>query len=1169
MYPSCSSTLISSCLSCPSLPRFLPRSLAPLLPRSLAPSLLPCLPPSLPACLHPALPPFLSYPYTRTHTQVAWSLFPDNLARPTDIVALFRGTPARGALLPSRQLAWAYPSSCVLLASEVTSMADSHTPGPAAMPSGSCTFNVAAAGSGPYLVALFANSTGAPTGLVGPGGDLLAVTAFELGDLLPEADGLQDFGTSESAGGLKCPSGQYSPNAGGWPPCRPCSGACAACASGSCGVAVCSAATAALCSGAASTKTPPPADQVAGYVADCLAGFATTTTLPTGPTRISTTAPTILVPSAATIMPGYSSTAPSTLISGSLTTARRVVLSSTPPPGNGGGGSSGSGSSGGGSSGGGWSGRLCGDGLVQVLAAPCWSDDWGGIKVCESTVGLVMGGDGRWHHAEECDDGNSAGGDGCSSDCTVEAGYICSSGQPNRCSPAPLPPLRDALPAAAGLLLLTPLSGSGGGAGWADLYLLPAAWSVLPASRPPPRSWLANAGRHAGIYRWNSSLSNDAAAAAAAGGLFDGPLPAAYGDAFVCPCSAAPAGMEVTDRPPASGTAIEAAGVYVEDGVECTWSFGGRGTLRIRPDSVDLASGEVLQLESYMSGSGMCSAAPCPLAAAAGPSISAAGPAALRFISANSSRRLRPQGTSIGAGKFSVDYHYLSISMEGRRDSLNGSPTVSVRGGNAPLSERLPLVHAAMGALKSRISVDTMVEAAGATAGRSEEWWAGSDAPAVTTEGGGWFVLATSVKPDGPRSCGLVTPAESQPAVLRLRAGGEATNLEGVWEGSATAWIVPSGSSAAAASATASQAAVVGKSLDLFQASATSGWCANGNRTAAATTEWCAADCIAAGQSKCGAFSFSATAAECRIYPTCVPDKEAAASCALQYSCSFLSFSTYTRRTDPVSEWPPTAVKATCSASLEVRGGAVRLSTYACVSTGSATAAAGSSMQSGVAEGLLLPCSGMPEGDRDPPTTPAVQACCAPGMCGGQFGAPWYSAARVRWTSSSRDRAVGATETLMYTLPVPLPDPSSPGGGSAEDVIQDVIQVYMVPDLDFPRTKGEWSPFAAAAAPGPASGQMLSLRRAAAAEALPAPVRPAAAALLSALWTCNATLAAVEGAAGSCGHVVRAAFEARNLSDAAGGGLGGLSCAEPCISKVVSLHPCSLLLAVIHCTFRA
>ena len=51
---------------------------------------------------------------------------------------------------------------------------------------------------------------------------------------------------------------------------------------------------------------------------------------------------------------------------------------------------------------------------------------------------VVLGGDGRWHWLEECDDGAAAAGDGCSAKCTVEPG----------CGPARLAPraLERALP---------------------------------------------------------------------------------------------------------------------------------------------------------------------------------------------------------------------------------------------------------------------------------------------------------------------------------------------------------------------------------------------------------------------------------------------------------------------------------------------------------------------------------------------------------------------------------------------------------------------------------------------------------------------------------------------------------------------------------------------------
>ena len=46
-----------------------------------------------------------------------------------------------------------------------------------------------------------------------------------------------------------------------------------------------------------------------------------------------------------------------------------------------------------------------------------------GMRLCPDARAVRLGSDGRWHRLEECDDGNSRSGDGCSSECTVEAGY--------------------------------------------------------------------------------------------------------------------------------------------------------------------------------------------------------------------------------------------------------------------------------------------------------------------------------------------------------------------------------------------------------------------------------------------------------------------------------------------------------------------------------------------------------------------------------------------------------------------------------------------------------------------------------------------------------------------------------------------------------------------------
>src|SRR5690348_6116771 len=53
-----------------------------------------------------------------------------------------------------------------------------------------------------------------------------------------------------------------------------------------------------------------------------------------------------------------------------------------------------------------------------------------------STGALPGCGDGVLQDGEQCDDGNGASGDGCSSACVVETGFTCS-GSPSACSCAP------------------------------------------------------------------------------------------------------------------------------------------------------------------------------------------------------------------------------------------------------------------------------------------------------------------------------------------------------------------------------------------------------------------------------------------------------------------------------------------------------------------------------------------------------------------------------------------------------------------------------------------------------------------------------------------------------------------------------------------------------------
>jgi cysteine-rich repeat protein len=78
---------------------------------------------------------------------------------------------------------------------------------------------------------------------------------------------------------------------------------------------------------------------------------------------------------------------------------------------------------------------------VRVLALAALAFALAGVTACEQIVGFgdhalePACGDGAIGLGEECDDGNKAGGDGCSAACVVEGGYVCM-GKPSVCSTA-------------------------------------------------------------------------------------------------------------------------------------------------------------------------------------------------------------------------------------------------------------------------------------------------------------------------------------------------------------------------------------------------------------------------------------------------------------------------------------------------------------------------------------------------------------------------------------------------------------------------------------------------------------------------------------------------------------------------------------------------------------
>lgn len=69
----------------------------------------------------------------------------------------------------------------------------------------------------------------------------------------------------------------------------------------------------------------------------------------------------------------------------------------------------------------------CGDGLPCVAPEDCESG------VCAGTCQSPACGDGVVNGTDVCDDGDFAGGDGCSPACTVEPGWVCSGAAPSAC----------------------------------------------------------------------------------------------------------------------------------------------------------------------------------------------------------------------------------------------------------------------------------------------------------------------------------------------------------------------------------------------------------------------------------------------------------------------------------------------------------------------------------------------------------------------------------------------------------------------------------------------------------------------------------------------------------------------------------------------------------------
>lgn len=170
----------------------------------------------------------------------------------------------------------------------------------------------------------------------------------------------------------------------------------------------------------------------------------------------------------------------------------------------------------------------------------------------------------RFHHVEECDDGNLVNGDGCSAACVIEPGWQCEIGFPDTCTPIKgfAATAANAVPR-EGLLSIVPIQGGGvigsgriSTFGWASFISaseLPGSATQLPA-----------------IFRHGPAHPNDAVETDAGAN----PISAA-GDAFVCPCAGVSdnggvlPGLVVST----AGVVQEPAGVYPRDGADCSWIF--------------------------------------------------------------------------------------------------------------------------------------------------------------------------------------------------------------------------------------------------------------------------------------------------------------------------------------------------------------------------------------------------------------------------------------------------------------------------------------------------------------------------------------------------------------------------------------------------------------------
>lgn len=162
----------------------------------------------------------------------------------------------------------------------------------------------------------------------------------------------------------------------------------------------------------------------------------------------------------------------------------------------------------------------------------------------------MIGEDSRYHHVEECDDGNKKDDDGCSSTCLLEPGYSCvttiDGAQDCSVPDSEFFALQKRFPMLTGALHMFALQDDPQPVGWSNLMVRSA-----DPSRPTQQV--------KGLFKFghSSTLSGN-----------DATNPDFVPDLFSCPCGQ-PGNNTILDR--MEGIIIEPGGAYSSHGPKCVW----------------------------------------------------------------------------------------------------------------------------------------------------------------------------------------------------------------------------------------------------------------------------------------------------------------------------------------------------------------------------------------------------------------------------------------------------------------------------------------------------------------------------------------------------------------------------------------------------------------------